>query len=137
MDPWTFYDFLDGAGDNLIRAWLDSLPAKASAKIDARLRIMEAMQGVWPPQYVSSLQGWPDLMELRIVSDGNQYRPIGFYGPSRGEFTIVLGAIEKGRLPKRVLEGADANRKIVLSDRNRIVRHVFRQGATGQGPQDQ
>src|SRR5437016_4039362 len=29
MNPWTFYDFLDSRGVNLIRAWLDSLPAKA------------------------------------------------------------------------------------------------------------
>lgn len=51
---------------------------------------------VWPEQYVSALKGWPELIELRIVSAGNQYRPIGFYGPGRHEFALVLGATEKG-----------------------------------------
>jgi hypothetical protein len=79
---------------------------------------------VWPEQYVSALKGFPGLVELRIVADGNQYRPLGFYGPARREFTLVYGAQEKGKLPKRVLEAADANRKIVLATgRSRICKH--------------
>jgi hypothetical protein len=131
MNPWTFYDFLDGRGGNLIRGWLNSLPEKASAKIDARILYMQSVR-VWPEQYVSALKGWPDLVELRVVSAGNQFRPLGFYGPQRGEFTLVLGAVEKGRLPKRVLEAADENRKIVLSDRRRIRQHDFRKGAVAR-----
>ena len=75
---WTFYDFLDGRGVNLIRHWLDGLPDKARAKINTRILFMRAMS-VWPEQYVSALKGWPDLVELRVVSAGNQYRPLGFY----------------------------------------------------------
>src|SRR6266571_1531036 len=98
MSLWTFYDFRDARGVNLIRHWLDTLPAKASAKIDTRILFMMAIQA-WPEQYVSALVGWPRLVELRVGSAGTQYRPLGFYGPQRREFTIVLGAIEKGKLP--------------------------------------
>jgi hypothetical protein len=133
MNPWTFYDFLDIHGNNTIRAWLDSLPEKASAKIDARMLFMRTVR-VWPEAYVSALKGSPSLIELRVVSAGNQYRPIGFYGPGRGEFTLVLGAIEKGKLPPRTLEAANANREIALSDRRRIGEHVFRQRATDRQP---
>jgi hypothetical protein len=125
MNPWTFYDFLDLSGDNLIRAWLDCLPAKASAKIDVRILYMRTV-AIWPEQYVSSLKGWPYLVELRVTSHGSQYRPLGFYGPQRGQFTLALGAIEKGLLPKRVLDLADDRRKIVLADESRIREHEFR-----------
>ena len=119
MAVWTFYDFLDGRGVNLIRQWLDALPDKARAKINTRILFMRAIPA-WPEQYVSAIKGWPELVELRVVSAGSQYRPLGFYGPQRHQFTLVLGAIEKGKLPSRVLEAADENRKIVLANASRI-----------------
>ena len=125
MLPWIFYDFLDSRGNNEIRAWLDGLPEKAAAKIDVRILIMMRGVSVWPAQYVSSLKGWPELVELRIVFGGNQYRPIGFYGPNRGEFTMVLGTIEKGKLPRRILDVADSNRKLVIADPKRICEELL------------
>jgi hypothetical protein len=136
MNPWTFYDFLDIRGVNLIRAWLDSLPVKAAAKIDARIVYMRAVR-VWPEQYVSALKGWPDVFELRVVSAGSQYRPLCFYGPGVGDLTIVHGAIEKGKLPRRVLEHADGNRRIAQADPSRIEPHVFRKEPTAGQLQDE
>ena|ERR1039457_5110019 len=130
MSLWTFHDFRDARGVNLIRHWLDRLPNKAAAKINARILFMSAMP-VWPEQYVSSIKGWPNIVELRVVSAGNQYRPLGFYGPERRGFTIVLGAVEKGKLPARILEAADDNRRIVLADRTRICEHTFDKTPTG------
>jgi hypothetical protein len=122
---WTFYDFLEERGANPIRQWLDSLPAKARAKINTRILFLMA-QAVWPEQYVSALTGWPELIELRVVHANVQYRPLGFYGPGRREFTLVWGAVEKGSIPNRILEAADANRKLVLAtDRDRICGHKF------------
>ena len=132
---WKFYDFLDSRGNNEIRDWLDGLPEKASAKIDVRILFMQSM-AVWPEQYVSAIEGWPEMLELRVVSAGSQYRPIGFYGPNRREFTLVLGAIEKGKIPRRVFKLADNNRKMVLADERRICRHVFAKSATNTKPSD-
>jgi hypothetical protein len=128
METWQFFDFMDGRGVNLIRKWLDGLPDTASAKINTRILFMMAMP-VWPEQYISAIRGWPDLVELRVVSAGSQYRILGFYGPRRREFTLVLGAIEKGKLSARVFEVADENRKIVLADTSRIREHKFDKGA--------
>lgn len=128
IDPWRFCDFLDSRGKNLIRTWLDSLPEKAAAKIDARILYMRTIR-IWPEQYVSALRGWPDLFELRIVSDGSQYRPICFYGPMQGEVTIVHGTIEKGKLSRNALAYADGNRSIALADRSRVTEHDFRKGS--------
>jgi hypothetical protein len=124
---WTFYDFTDGRGTNPIRGWLDGLPKKAASKINTRILFMMAIPR-WPEQYVSSLVGWPELIEFRVVHAGVQYRPLGFYGPERREFTIVLGTVEKGAIPSRVLEVADANRRlIVATGRSRICEHEFDQ----------
>src|SRR5580704_10833210 len=136
MTVWRFYDFLDSRGANTVRAWLDTLPYKARAKINARLLFMQA-KDVWPEPWVSSLKGWPELIELRIAAFGSAYRPLGFYGPERREFTITLGAVEKGKLPKRILEVADANRKIVIATaRNRICEHQFDKTADAQQSAD-
>jgi hypothetical protein len=122
---WRFYDFVEVRGVNPVRQWLDSLPAKASAKINTRLLFMMAIP-IWPEQYVSSLVGWPELVELRLVHSGVQYRPLGFYGPDRREFTLVFGTVEKGVIPAQVLEAADANRKLIIATgRSRICEHRF------------
>ena len=135
MCLWTFHDLQDGRGVNLIRQWLDTLPRKASAKIDTRILFMQAIP-VWPEQYVSSLTGWPKLIELRVVSDGNQYRLLGFYGPRQREFTLVLGTIEKGKLPPRILEAADDSRTLVTAGRSRICEHEFHKTADAGKPSD-
>src|ERR1022692_3475626 len=135
MNPWAFRDFLDSRGNNLIREWLDSIPVKAAAKIDARILYMRAIR-LWPEQYVSSFVGWPKLFELRVVSAGSQFRPLCFYGPQDGEVTIVHGVIEKGKLPRRVLEHADGNRNIVLADRKRTCEHAFNKKPTAPELQD-
>lgn len=49
MNTWKFYDFLDSRGGNVIREWLDLIPAKASAKIDVRILYMQAI-AVWAEQ---------------------------------------------------------------------------------------
>jgi hypothetical protein len=125
MNAWLFYDFLDRRGNNLMRAWLDSLPAKAAAKIDVRIVYMQSIT-LWQEKFASALRGWPDLIELRVAFGGAQYRPLGFYGPHPNAFTLVHGVVEKGKLPRRVLEVADGNRKIVLADRSRIRKHEFK-----------
>jgi len=51
------------------------------------------------------------------VANGVQYRPLGCYGPERREFTLLIGAVEKGgKLPRAALEAAVQRRKIILSD---------------------
>lgn len=37
-----------------------------------------------------------DYFEIRFKSEGVQQRPIGYFGPSDNQFTILIWAIEKG-----------------------------------------
>lgn len=123
---WIFYDFITERGENDIHRWLNSndVPKAAKAKINARIIALQGFPAL-PEQYVSALKGWPKLLELRIVSNNVQYRPLGFYGPESGRFALLIGAIEKGKIPKRLLEIADERRKIVIANPNRIVPHEF------------
>jgi len=123
MNPWTIFDFLDASGENVIRQWIDSQPLAAQVKIDTRIRYLEATQN-WAPNYISALKGCDDIYEIRIVSNGVQYRPLGMYGPNRGQFTLLLGTIEKGgKLPKGACTTARDRIGVVNGDRNRIEFH--------------
>jgi len=130
MSRWIFRDYLTERGENVIRQWLDSLPKQARVKIDYRVLLLQGIDR-WPEQYVSALRGCDDIYELRIVANGVQYRPLGCYGPARGEFTLLLGAIEKGKkLPRSTCETASQRRVIVLANRGRSRGHEFRERTT-------
>lgn len=122
---WTIRDFLDRRGTNAIRDWVSALPVAAQAKFDSILLILRAIK-TWPPQYVSALRGYQHIYEIRIVHSGVQYRPLGCHGPEKGEFTILIGSIEKGRkLPRADCEAAVERRKLILSEKGRTCEHEF------------
>jgi len=122
---WRFLDYVNARGQNEIRDWLVSLPKKAQAKIDNRILTLRAYEGPWPPQYVSALTGYEGIYELRVVASGVQYRPLGFFGPGEREFTLLIGAVEKGKLSRSVCETACRRRQEVLADRSRTREHEF------------
>jgi hypothetical protein len=126
MSIWTFLDFVDARGGNAIHEWLCSkdVPVAAKAKINARIASLQGFP-VFPEQYFSAYKTWDGIYELRVVSFGVQYRPFGFYGPDRRQFTLLVGGIEKGKIPKRLLKVADERRKDVNLNPNRIRRHDF------------
>jgi hypothetical protein len=123
---WSFLDYLNERWDNEIHKWLNSnaVPKNAKAKINARLFNLQGFR-VWPEQYVSAYKGWDEIIELKAVYGNVEYRLLGFYGPRRWEFTLLNGGIEKGKLPRALLEVADERRGIVLANRLRTKPHDF------------
>lgn len=126
---WMFRDYLDESGENLIRPWLDSLPLPVSVKIDARIRYLSDSR-IWPEQYVSALKGCPHILELRVVFGGVQYRPLGCHGLGMRTFTLLIGAIEKGKIPQTILKTPLARRDVILRDMNRSSEHDFTNSKT-------
>jgi Phage derived protein Gp49-like (DUF891). len=124
MKCWNFRDYISERGVNEIREWLDSLPMKAQIKIDTRISYLEATK-TFEPQYISALDGYDDIYEVKVICANIQYRPLGCYGPGRGEFTLLIGAVEKGDRfdPKTAPETATERRKIVMRDRRRSREH--------------
>jgi hypothetical protein len=122
---WSFRDYVEQGGGNPVEDWMDEQPLKARLKIDFRLLYLRD-EKVWPEAYISALKGHPDIYELRVVFGGCQYRPLGCYGPGLRVFTILLGTIEKGKIPNYVITTAEKRRQVVLTDWSRSVEHVFR-----------
>lgn len=113
---WTFKVVVSQrGGDNEFAKWLSSLQnKKASAKIRTRLKYLEVTK-TWKNHLVTKLKGYTNLYEIRIIHNNVQYRPIGCKGPEEGEFTILVGAIEKGDKfePKGVLDIANKRSKLI------------------------
>jgi hypothetical protein len=132
MDDWTFRDYQRASvvGEmpvlvNEILEWTLGLPKKAQAKIDVFVINLQAFE-VFPAQYVSAYRGYSGIYELIIKSGGVQYRPLGCYGPGNREFTVLIGAIEKGgKIPKGILNSAVARKESVLHQGWPTCEHEF------------
>jgi len=111
---WLFKNFVNNRGDNEIRQWIDSLAKAVRFKIDARVRYLQSVRQLKYP-YVEKWVGEDDIYEMRVVFSGVQYRPLGCYGPERREFTLLVGAIEKGGQlePRDAVKIAKARIKLI------------------------
>ncbi len=94
MKQWIFkiygYDVSDVDG------WLAGLSKKARAKLDTIIDYMEATRDWTRTPYFSPLTGYSGIYEIKFIVQSKQYRPLGCYGPGNNEFTILIGAWEKG-----------------------------------------
>lgn len=126
MGSWVILDYVEADGTSAIRVWIDSLRTGAQVKIDTILRHLQATP-VWPAQYVSARRDCSGIFEVRVVSAGVQYRPLGYFGPGRHEFTLLMGAIEKGGElePREFCQVATRRRETVNGDRNRAIPHRY------------
>jgi hypothetical protein len=122
----VFKDYLSANGENEILDWLNSLPKGAKARINTAIRFLEAMERLEMP-YARVLKGnCAGLLELRILFDNVQYRPLCCYGPGMRDVTLLVGAREKGSKfePRTACEMALA-RKGALTLKERTCDHDF------------
>ena len=127
MAYWEFHDYVDAAGKNRFREWLDDQPLKAQMQIDALIRNLEAVEQ-FRATHVKSLKGnCRGLIELRREIDNVQYRPLAYYGPARRQVTLLNGAIEKGGRfePKSACETAIRRKKAIQSGFASTCPHEF------------
>jgi hypothetical protein len=66
-----------------------------------------------------------DLGKLRFLADRVQHRPLGFFGPTRGDFTLLVWATERdGKWdPPGVRDTALSRMELVITDPGRA--HEF------------
>lgn len=127
MRHWYFRDYVDQRGQNLVRQWLDSLPIAAQLKIDTYIRYLEITPNLQRP-YIAALKGkYNKLLEIRVLSQNIQYRPLAFHGPKRYQITILFGAIEKGDQfePKSACDIAYSRMAIVNANETRSCEHEY------------
>lgn len=123
---WTFKDLLLASGENVVRLWLNEQPLKARLKIDAVLRNLRVSERLRPP-FVKKLGGYEQVFEIVVDSFNVQYRPLGGYGPDKGQFTLVMGAIEQsGRIqPPNAFDTAASRLEMVANGTLRVTDHDY------------
>jgi phage-related protein len=93
--PWSFRDYKDDRGRNLVAAWFASLPAGARATLNARLQQIRRLQKLEKPYVVFFGGKWNGVCEIRKKADNIQYRLLACRGPGKDEITILLPTFKK------------------------------------------
>ena len=99
---WEFMDYVDAAGRNVVREWLESLPAgtrkNVKAALDNQLLISKPLERLDRPDFGLLRRECKGLIEVVLYVDRVQHRLLAFYGPGpRRQVTILAGAIERGK----------------------------------------
>jgi hypothetical protein len=122
MNLWIFKGFLSESGRDLFQEWYEQLPERAQAKFDTILSYLrDTPHTQWPTTIVYPLSGTHGIYEIRFKIRNVLYRPLGFFGPNRGEFTFLVPAREHGNTfePKNATVLAEERKIIVLNDQRR------------------
>lgn len=125
-----FYDYIDINDVNVIKVWLDGLKPKAKAKLNAKLNALEQMNRTeWRMPMTEVLKGDKDgLIAVRTEYNRIQYRLLGYDGPRRGEFTLLICGTEKNNKYEPLDIGRKAFERIATVKENptpRRRRHDF------------
>jgi hypothetical protein len=99
MPVWTIKCFVNEHGRDLFDGDLKKQSAVARAEFRATLNGLRAqppIQGWCRPFGFDRLSGkYRDLGKLRFKADKVQHRPLGFFGPGKNEFTLLIWATER------------------------------------------
>ena len=97
MGRWIFRTYRLARGTDEVDEWYSTLRPRHRAKVLTGLEYLrdQPIQD-WVRPRVGSLHGeCKGLREIRFKLDKVPWRLIGFHGPERNEFTIVIVAMEK------------------------------------------
>lgn len=121
MALWGFRCYVDGRGEDVIRAWYDDSDKKVRNKFYSRLQFLSGLpRGEWKGEPFRQLRGpYSELGEVRFQHLGVVYRPIGFHLPT--EFVLLFPATEKGDdfNPRSAPDTALRRREEVLENKER------------------
>ena len=123
---WTFYDYVDEKGQNLINLWLNNEGKRAKATLNSRIMILESIPpGKWTRPRVDTLSDeCAGLFEIRAEKSRVQYRLLGFHGPEERCPTLAIGIIKPGKKVriedckaaldiKKIVEAQPSKRRVV------------------------
>jgi hypothetical protein len=119
---WKFKVFLKDNGENVMDEWLETLPFEDQAKIEARITLLKATP-IGITHYFDKYHKSKNIYEIRINGNRVKYRPLGFQGPGKGVFTLLMGAKERdGKLvPNQAIRTAEQRCVLVMSNPGRYL----------------
>ena len=82
---FTFQDFVDDGGKNIVQGWFGQIPTGAKAKFNKWIQHLEGTPpGEWQRPLVDTLDGHcAGLFEIRVEWDNQQYRLLGAHNAER------------------------------------------------------
>lgn len=88
---WTLRCY-DLGHDGGFRGWCDSQDPEIQAEIDTALEILVAQSALVDSATYEELRGkCAGLSEVKVDVGADKFRLLGFEGPGRREFTLLLG----------------------------------------------
>lgn len=123
MKLWTFLEFVTTGNRGVITEWYGGLAAEAQQDFDDLLRYLAVTPyRLWERPKYATISGFAGLGKLRFKANKIQYRPIGFFGPATGQFTLLIGAEERGNkwVPRDAPDQALRRKGIAETDSERI-----------------
>ena len=101
----------------VITEWYEELGIEAQEEFHARLKRLAILKRhLWArPLYALEKDG---IGKIRFSGEKIQYRPLGWFGPEEGQFTLLFPAEERNNRfdPSDAVQQAIQRRTLVLSD---------------------
>lgn len=121
-------DFESKGGGTPVRDWFVGIPEGARGKLETRMTIMSGLPiPDWHYSWTRPYKGADGVFELKALHKNIQYRPLFCYGPTRGQITILIGAIEQGdRIdPKSAPKEAERRKRQIEKNPNQAKSHEY------------
>lgn len=97
---WNILCYVSQSGKNEIQDTYKKGNAELKASLEVAFEFLKAQdKSSWirpKAAKMSKCKMFRDFYEVRFFANNTQQRPIGFFGPGRNDFTILLWATEKG-----------------------------------------
>ncbi len=122
---WTIRCYVSPSGRDMFDDWHGRQSDEVQAAVAVALEyLVQRPRKEWRRPAFDLLSGkMRDIGEIRFKVD-KQYRILGFFGPARSDFTLLIGASKKGNNydPRNAVETALERMKQVKADgrRNRV-----------------
>ncbi|WP_313035661.1 type II toxin-antitoxin system RelE/ParE family toxin [Massilia alkalitolerans] len=114
---WKFKTYVSPTGRAEVQDEIDALEVEVSIGFQVRIRYLATTpKNDWKKPHARKLQGVKDVYEIRFKANGVEFRPLGYFGPNEGEFTILIWAYKKQDIydPANAIKSADKRRKQIV-----------------------
>src|SRR5205807_6402922 len=91
LELWTFRCYVSPTGLNMIDQWYKRQSDEVQAALTVALEyLLQRPRNEWRRPEFDLLSGkFRDIGEIRLKVD-KQYRILGFFGPARADFTLLI-----------------------------------------------
>lgn len=117
---WTIRCYVSPTGRDMIDDWYSRQPEGVQGALDVALEyLVQRPRNEWRRPEFDLLSGkMRAIGEIRLKVDNKQYRILGFFGPGRSDFTLLVGSTKKGKTynPTGTLETALKRMSDVIAD---------------------